>query len=130
MKTIKTKLFLIFMILMVSLVLSGILLNSIFLESYYIYKNKGTFVSVSKKISDEYINNKENSNEYINMVNSIDGISTTIVDQNFNVEFTSINQKSNINEKRVSKEIKQLILDNEKKISNKYIYDIEEKNNT
>ena len=129
MKTIKIKLILIFMILMISLVISGILLNSIFLESYYIYKNKGIFVSVSEKISDEYINNKENSNEYINMINSIDGISTTIVDQNFNIEFTSINQKSNSNEKPVSKEIKQLILNNEKKISKKYIYDVEQKNN-
>ena len=129
MKTIKTKLFLIFTIFMILVVVCGVLLNSIFLESYYIYKNKGIFVSVSEKISDEYINNKENSDEYINMVNSIDGISTTIVDQNFNIEFTSINQKSNINEKRVSKEIKQLILDNEKKISKKYIYDTEEKNN-
>ena len=129
MKTIKTKLILIFMILMVSLVISGILLNSVFLESYYVYKNKGIFVSVNEKISNEYINNRENSEEYIDMINSIDGISTTIVDQNFNVEFTSVNQKSNVNAKRVSKEIKQLILDNEKKISKKYIYDIEEKNN-
>ena len=72
MKTIKTKLFLIFMIFMISLVVSGILLNSIFLESYYIYKNKGIFVSISEKISDEYINNKENSYEYINMIESID----------------------------------------------------------
>ena len=129
MKTIKTKLILIFMMLMVSLVISGILLNSVFLESYYVYKNKGIFVSVNEKISNEYINNKENSDEYINLVNSIDGISTTIVDQNFNIEFTSVNQKSNVNEKRVSKEIKQLILDNEKKLSKKYIYDIEDKNN-
>ena len=73
MKTIKTKLFLIFMIFMVFLVVCGVLLNSIFLESYYIYKNKGIFVSVSEKISNEYINNKENSDEYINMINSIDG---------------------------------------------------------
>ncbi len=129
MKTIKTKLFLIFTIFMILVVVCGVLLNSIFLESYYIYKNKGIFVSVSEKISYEYINNKENSDEYINMVNSIDGISTTIVDQNFNVEYTSVNKKSNVNEKRVSKEIKQLILDNEKKISKKYIYDTEEKNN-
>ena len=42
-------------------------------------------------------------------------ISTTIVDQNFNIEFNSIHQKSNTNEKRLPKEIKQLILDNEKK---------------
>lgn len=55
MKTIKTKLFCIFMVLMISLVLGGIILNSVFLESYYIYKNKGVLVSVSQKIKDEYM---------------------------------------------------------------------------
>lgn len=129
MKTIKTKLIMIFMILMVSLILSGILLNSIFLESYYIYKNKGMFKSISSKITDEYINNKENSYEYINMVDSIEGISTIIVDKNFNIEYTSISQKINVDEKRLSKEIKQLILDNEKKLSNKFVYYIDEKSN-
>lgn len=129
MKTIKTKLIMIFMILMVSLILSGILLNSIFLESYYIYKNKGMFKSISSKITDEYINNKENSYEYINMIDSIEGISTIIADNNFNIEYTSISQKINIDEKRLSKEIKQLVLDNEKKLSTKFVYYIDEKNN-
>ena len=42
MKTIKTKIFLIFTIFMIFVVVCGIVLNSIFLESYYIYKNKGS----------------------------------------------------------------------------------------
>jgi len=129
MKTIKTKLFLIFMALMVSLVLSGILLNSIFLESYYIYKNKVSLISVSDKIMDEYINDKENGYDYMNMIESIDGISTIIVDKNLNIEYISPNQKLNADEKRLSKEIKQLISDNEKKLSKKYVYYIDEKNN-
>jgi two-component system sensor histidine kinase VanS len=127
MKKIKTKLIMIFMLLMVSLILSGILLNSIFLESYYVYKNKGKFKSISSKITDEYINNKENSYDYINTIDSIEGISTIIVDTNLNIEYTSNSQKINTDEKRLSKEIKQLILDNEKKLSTKFVYYIDEK---
>jgi len=129
MKTIKTKLFLIFMALMVSLILSGILLNSIFLESYYIYKNKVSLISVSDKIMDEYTNDKENGYDYMNMIESIDGISTIIVDKNLNIEYISPSQKLNADEKRLSKEIKQLISDNQKKLAKKYVYYIDEKNN-
>lgn len=128
MKTIKTKLFLIFSIFMVSLAL-GIFINSIFLESYYIYKNKGILISTSEKISSEYIRNKENSYEYISTIENIENIRTTIVDQNFNIEYNSISPQKDANGKRLSKEIKQIILDNEKKLSKKFLYYTEEKNN-
>lgn len=130
MKTIKTKIFIIFTIFMFLVVLSGIILNSIFLEEYYIYKNKNVFISMSEKISNEYINDKENSYEYINNLVSFENISTTIVDQNFNIEYNSERIKKEINDKRLSKEIRQAILDNEKKLSNRFIYYTEEKNNT
>ncbi len=129
MKTIKTKLFVIFTIFMIALIACGILLNSIFLESYYIYKNKGILISISQKISDEYINDKENSYEYIDMIESIDSINTMIVDKNLDAEYNSFLQRSNANEKHLSKEIKQLILDNGKKISKGYVYYVNEKNN-
>jgi len=129
MKTIKTKLFLIFTIFMVALVACGILLNSIFLEAYYIFKNKGMIISISKKISDEYIDDKKNSYEYIDIINSIDNINTTIVDENFNLEYNSNRQKLNNDDKRLSKENKQLISENEKKLAKKYVYYIDEKNN-
>lgn len=129
MKTIKNKLFFIFMILMVSLVLGGILLNSIFLESYYIYKNKGTLVSVSEKIKEEYINNKEDGYEYADMLESADGINTIIVDKNFNVEYNSLVPKSNEEQKRLAKEIRQTISENQKQLLKKYLYYIDEKEN-
>ena len=130
MKTIKTKLFLIFMIFMVSLVLGGILLNSIFLESYYIYRNKAVFISLSEKINSEYTEDKENSYEYMNNIYNIENISATIIDENLNVEYNSVGVKKDNNEKRLTKEIKQAILENEKKLSNKFVYYTEEKNNT
>jgi len=129
MKTIKTKIFIIFTMFMFFVVLVGIILNSIFLEKYYIYKNKVVFISISEKISNEYMDDKENSYEYINNIVSFEDISTTIVDQNLNIEYNSEPLKKETNDKRFSKEIRQVILDNEKKISNKFIYYTEEKNN-
>ncbi|AGX44203.1 HAMP domain-containing sensor histidine kinase [Clostridium saccharobutylicum] len=129
MKTIKTKLFFIFTIFMVALVACGIFLNSIFLESYYIYKNKNTLALINKKISSEYINDKENSYENIDMVESIDNVNTVITDNDMNIEYNSGRQKrTDNNDKHLSKEIKQYILDNESKLSKKEIYYIEDKN--
>lgn len=130
MKTIKIKIFIIFTMFMICVVLGGIILNSIFLEKYYIYKNKGVFISINEKISYEYVNDKENSYDYINDIVSFEDISTTIVDQNINIQYNSERLKKEINDKRLSKEIRQVILDNEKKISNRFLYYIEEKNNT
>ncbi|WP_236907461.1 HAMP domain-containing sensor histidine kinase [Clostridium saccharobutylicum] len=114
---------------MVALVACGIFLNSIFLESYYIYKNKNTLALINKKISSEYINDKENSYENIDMVESIDNVNTVITDNDMNIEYNSGRQKrTDNNDKHLSKEIKQYILDNESKLSKKEIYYIEDKN--
>ena len=84
MKTIKTKLFLIFMLLMALLILSGILLNSLFLEHYYIYKNKAILINTSQTIKDQYISNSniENSYDSIDTISLSYGIDTLIVDEN------------------------------------------------
>ncbi|NRT91643.1 ATP-binding protein [Clostridium beijerinckii] len=129
MKTIKTKLFCIFMILMISLILGGIILNSVFLESYYIYKNKGVLVSVSQKIKDEYMEGEKDNYQYADTIQSVDNINTIIVDNNYDIKYNSIRPKSNDEEKRLSKEIKQTIIGNEKRLSKKYVYYIDEKNN-
>jgi two-component system sensor histidine kinase VanS len=129
MRTIKTKLFFIFMILTISLVLSGVILNSLFLESYYIYKNKRTLVSISEKITDEYINGKENSYEYMDTIQSTDGINAIIIDKNYEIEYSSIHLRAPNAEKLLSREIKKTILDDEKKLSGKYVYYIDEKDN-
>ena len=129
MKTIKTKIFLAFTIFMFFVVGGGILLNSIFLESYYIYRNKAVFISLSEKINSEYTEDKENSYEYMNNIYNIENISATIIDENLNVEYNSVGVKKDNNEKRLTKEIKQAILENEKKLSNKFVYYTEDKNN-
>jgi signal transduction histidine kinase len=128
MKTIKTKLVLIFTVFMISLVLGGILLNSIFLEYYYIYKDKVNLVQVSQKIKKDYEEDNENS-EYADMAQDIDNINTIIVDGNYNIKYNSLRLKSAGEEKKLPKQLKQAILDNEKKLSKKYVYYTEEKNN-
>ncbi|WP_252225853.1 MULTISPECIES: HAMP domain-containing sensor histidine kinase [Clostridium] len=127
MKTIRTKLLFIFTVVMIFLVLCGIFLNSIFLESYYIYKNKRIFLSMNEKISNKYIDDKENIDEYINMIDSIDNIRTIIVNENLNIEHNSFPKKEPNKDRGLSKEIKQTILENEDKLSNKYVYYIEQK---
>lgn len=129
MKTIKTKLIAIFMIIMISLVVSGIILNSIGLNLYYIYKNKNIFISISEKISDEYTHSKEGSFEYITNVESLENISTTIADQNFNIEYNSVLQKNISDQQHLPKEIEQTILDNKKKLLKNFIYYTDKKNN-
>ncbi|AOR23793.1 HAMP domain-containing sensor histidine kinase [Clostridium taeniosporum] len=128
MKTIRTKLLLIFTVVMIFLVLCGIFLNSIFLESYYIYKNKKIFLSANKKITSKYINDKENMDEYIDMIDNIDNIRTIIVNENFNIEYNSFPKKEpNRRDRGLSKEIKETILENEDKLLNEYVYYIEQR---
>lgn len=130
MKTIKTKMSIIFLILMVSLILSGILLNSVFLQSYYIYKNRGNLVSISQKIKEEYASSKGNNYEYADSVQNVDNINTIIIDKNYNMKYNSLYSKSADEEKGLTKEIKKSISDYEKKISKKkYVYYIDEKDN-
>ena len=127
MKTIKTKLIILFTIFMVSVVACGILMNAIFLERYYIYKNKTTFITTSKKISDEYINNRGNIFILINEIDRVDGINCTIVDKELVVKYTSFPQKAEDNSKRLPNEIEQLILNNQTKLLNSYEYSVVDK---
>lgn len=130
MRTIKAKLVTVFMIIMISLVFSGIVLNSIGLKSYYIYKNKSIFISISEKIDKEYTKDKESSFELITNIENLENINTTITDKNFNIEYNSILTKrvSNQQQQRLPKEIEQIILDNKKKLLKNFIYYIDEKN--
>lgn len=70
MRTIKAKLITIFMIIMVSIVLSGIVLNSIGLKSYYIYKNKSIFASISEKISNEYVDDEKTKLVFVSQMSN------------------------------------------------------------
>lgn len=129
MKTIKTKLFLVFTVSMVSLVLCGILFNALLLQKYYIYKNKRIFIEASRQIIEEFINNRKNFNYFIGQLDRVDGISCTITDKNRNVKLNSFPERPDQNAMRLPSEIEQMILKNEGKLVNSYIYSVVEKPN-
>ncbi len=114
---------------MVSLVLCGILLNALFLERYYIYKNRDVFIETSQKISEEYIHNKKNLSNFISLIDRMEGISCTIADRKLNIKFISYPQKSDPDAIRLPKEIEQLAVDNEMKLLKSYVYTVIEKPN-
>lgn len=127
MKTIRGKLFVIFTIFMISLIGIGILLNSIFLESYYIYKNKNILILLSEKINNEFSKGKDDITEYLNTIQNVDNITTTIIDGKFNIKYISSKENKDENQKRIPKEIEQNILENENKLSKRFLYYVDEK---
>jgi len=124
MKTIKTKLFLIFSIFMVSFVLWGILLNALFLEHYYIYKNKSIFLETNKKITHMYINNRKDLDEFLKTTDRTEAINITITDNNLNIKYSSLPQKVDSLHQRLPSEIEQLIREKENTLKKSYVYTI------
>lgn len=129
MKTIKIKLFSIFMVLMFSLVLGGILLNSLFLESYYIHKNKKLLIDISNTIVEKYNNDKETAYAYMDDLASSDGVNIIISDNNSNIEYNSFDLKSSRVKKLMNDEVQQSISKNERAPSRKHVYYIKENEN-
>lgn len=89
MKTIRTKFFLIFMVLILSLTLGGVLLNSLFLEPYYISKNKDMLIETSKMIQEKYSSDKDDIDSFIDTKASSYGINIFIMDSNSNIIYSS-----------------------------------------
>ena len=124
MRTIRAKIAFIFTMFMVLLVLIGIGLNALFLEQYYIYKNRDVFISVSETINLEYMNNKKNIDNFIDLIDRVDGINSTIADKNLAAKYNSFPQKSDPNPARLPNEIEYLILQNKQKLDTSYIYTV------
>ena len=127
MKTIRIKLILIFSGFMIAFVICGILFNMVFLEKYYIYKNKSIFTEASKNIANEYTNNRNNVLNYIDIIDRVEGISCTIADNNLEIKFNSYPQKAGVESQKLPNEIETLIKSNEASLSKGFIYSIVEK---
>ncbi|MGK0467691.1 ATP-binding protein [Clostridium sp.] len=129
MKTIRTKLSVFFLIFMVSLVLFGIILNALFLERYYIYKNKAVFTATSKEISNEYAYNRNNITNFINQIDHFEGINCIITDEYKSVQYNSFLQISDSDAKILPGEIEKLVLKNKDKLFKNFVYSVTEKQN-
>jgi len=127
MNTIKIKLFLLFSIFMVSFVFSGILLNAVFLERYYIYKNKGIFLDLTGKIIHMYMNDRGSFDEFLKNTDRAEAINITITDDNLNVIYISLPQKMDSHSQRLPGEIERLISKNKEILGRTYVYSIVER---
>ena len=130
MKSIKTKLFLSFLGLMIAFIICGLLFNYFFLEQYFLYKAKSSFVETSNQIVDTYKNNPDNIDDILNIVEQTDGISTIIVDNNLNIRYSSQLEKAIVKSKRLSYEIEQLVQKNTNNLKRDYLFTTIKKLNT
>ena len=126
MKTIKTKLFLTFLLSMVAFIALCILLNIVFLEKYYIFANKDSFIKAEFKIKDEYINNLKNIDQTLNSVDRVDGIKCTIANNDMKNLYDSSPSRLDGKTIFLPSEIEQLIKADRENSSAKYIYTIVE----
>lgn len=129
MKSIRTKISLIFAIAMFFMIILGVVINNLFLEKYYIYKNKNIFIDINDKIKDKYVNDRENFSDYIKFINEIENVNCIVTDSNLQVQYTSITRRGGFNPLRLPKDVEKIFKDNEGKLYNTYVYSIIEKPN-
>ena len=127
MKTIKTKMFMLFASFMIALVICGIILNVLFLEQYYIYKNKSIFISTSEMIIEQYRTDKQKVAELIDNLDRVEAISCTVVNSDLEIKLNSFPQKAGVESKRLPNEIEQLILANPQQLLHESVYVVQEK---
>ncbi|PKM86363.1 MAG: hypothetical protein CVU87_12285 [Firmicutes bacterium HGW-Firmicutes-12] len=125
MKTIKMKLFGIFLVSMIAFVFCNILLNTVFLEKYYIYKNKDVLRNASQRIREEYKNNhNEEIEAMLKEIDRLEGINITISDRNMILRYSSFSQTPSSPPGRVPGEIEKILRVNEKRNPQTNIYTI------
>ncbi|GAA0077081.1 HAMP domain-containing sensor histidine kinase [Clostridium sp. CTA-5] len=129
MRSIRTKISLIFAIAMFFMIILGVVINNLFLEKYYIYKNKNIFIDINDKIKDKYVNDRENFSDYIKFINEIENVNCIVTDSNLQVQYTSITRRGGFNPLKLPKDVEKIFKDNEEKLSNTYVYSIIEKSN-
>ncbi len=127
MKTIRTKLFFFFTLFTVVLVAAGILLNAVFLERYYIYKNKSIMEQTAGEISSEYTQRPGGIVPFINQIDRVDGINCTIADASLNAICNSFPEKQDSDARRLPGEIEQIIRENSVILQGGFIYQVIEK---
>jgi len=131
MKTIRTKLFLLFFVSIVSLVGFGLILNTFFLETFYIYKNEENFVSMSDMIQQELkkdiMRDVENVERYIEELGRDHEINIEVVSQEAKILYSSVpkGQRGEL----LPGEIEKLFIAQQKFLKSNYVYKTVEKEN-
>lgn len=122
MKTIKTKLFLMFISLMAGFVVCSILLNTLFLENYYIYTSSSSFKQAANRINRAYDKGPGELDKLLKSIDRSEGISCAIYDKNQTLKYSSF--PSSTTSEKVPSEIEQLIRQDTKFIQKNFAYGI------
>lgn len=102
----------------------GIMFNKLFLEDFYIYKNKNNFIQSSSQITRIYQNDKKNSKEIMEQASRIDGMNFIIAGDALDIKFSLPQQKVNQGSKRIPKEIEEFIVEHKSEWEENYAYGI------
>ncbi len=92
MTSIKHKLFFVLLSSMVVFVISSILLNTLFLENYYTYRNKNIFIAKHHEIAEETAKSDGDINSLLQAIDREDGIHSLIINRRLNIEHDSFPQ--------------------------------------
>lgn len=120
--TIRGKLFLLFLFVMVGFILLGILINVLFLENYYIYKSESAFKQISSDINEILTKTDEEVKSTIEKTDKREGVSIRIINNQDKVILTSFPQKENSDDSMLPSELETLLTKNKETLKNKAIY--------
>ncbi|WP_105615309.1 sensor histidine kinase [Vallitalea okinawensis] len=121
MKKLSTRLFIIFFVLMAVFTLCNVLLNELFLEDYFIFKNKKYLLSEKIQI-EKFLNQKEDFSQYIVELDRDEGISTLVVDKDLQM-LKSSNPMNPKDKSGIPAELEEIIKELKDNADQEYIYD-------
>lgn len=123
MKTIRGKLISFFITIVIGLLVLGFALNTLYLEDFYVYKNKGLFLDVKQEITKLYGHDKQLGKRFMEQIDQQDSINCIIVNENLEVQFVTPRTKANQDQKRLPKEMEAFVVAHKQTIGNKVVYD-------
>jgi two-component system sensor histidine kinase VanS len=126
-KTIRIKLFLFFIGFLVSFIIFGTFINTLFLEKFYVYKNRGIFDGVEQQIKAEFLQNRNGIEDFIGIIDRLDGINISITDKKQSIIYSSFPKKQSVETSRLPIEIEEVIGPRADELQKSAIYTLVEK---
>lgn len=108
MSTIRTKLALFFTGFSVLLVLAGILMNALFLESFYILRNRRLLSDMADRVAMEYARDRRSAGTFIEALDRSDGVNIVITDSARKILLDSLPRSPGTEASRLPSEIEPL----------------------
>lgn len=122
MKSIKTKLLLVILSILLGFSALLIVANTFFLDDYYVFKTKSSFVNISGRVINEYESNPSGILSFIREENSLTGYKIVIADNKNVIHYSSVPEfKKNTNQKIGSYQ-REIITYNRDSINEGYFY--------